>query len=90
MTRETERETKQAELHLQPFLEAEKDRMVIRALHETRRYEEFLMKDRPDWKVNEGSKIFHTRKYVPEHMMAHPDSEIFKFPIFRECSKLFN
>ena len=89
MLRETERETKQAELHVMPFLDAEKDRMIIRALDESRRYEEFLMKDHPDWKMNEGKDIYNTRKFVPLHMMAPPDSAIFRFPIFRESSKLF-
>jgi hypothetical protein len=90
VTREIDREMKQAEMHLKPFLEAEKDRMIIRAIHESRRYEDYVLKDNEDWQKAGDHRTYYTKKFVPEYMIGQPESELFRYPAFKNVTRLFH
>jgi NADH dehydrogenase (ubiquinone) 1 alpha subcomplex subunit 13 len=66
---ELERERLQAQLHLEPFLQAEKDRFYIRALNSSNTLESRVMKNVDDWNMH--SSVYHNSElhHVPEYIL---------------------
>lgn len=71
-------------MHLQPFLEAEKDRMLLRSTLETKNLERILMQNHPDWKVSElEDDIFYSKRWVRQILPRITNSDIYRYPIFQ-------
>lgn len=72
---ELEREMLQARLHLEPFLQAEKDRFYLRAREISRQLERETMKNVSDWNMNEPMYHHSSVKYIPEYLIIPPSNE---------------